>query len=393
MPRPDPGNPPPHRAATLLALLVALAVLGASTARSAPRQLLSDGVRSPDGTYSANVEWDDAGFIGLLKMRILGRDGVTRRLVQVPEINPSPANLMWLDNEWVACDSFIGDNGSGFFYVHAPTGRGYLIEIVAPKIEGDWVFAVASTDSPSTGSIGNISRGRSSLFPIQLREVPLSEKEYFTADFCRRVVDAVDAYNAFRRSQKFRQMDILSAADIRPELGAIFLAQVDGRAEAVYFPAGAATPSEMFARVRRVPLPEPIQVLADKPGGADLRVRWEIGGGFLVESVPAPDSGETGPPRALARGKLEGISDKPVPQETQPAARNVRRPSFTPAPMDSDEHPESGGDEDEATTPTNAPKPKITPAIYVSPGKAPSGEAKADRARKPGGAKKPSASR
>lgn len=299
-------------------LLVALCVACVAVrGYSAPRTLLPEPLRSPDRQFAANVQWDDAGFVGVLSMQVFSGSGKLLRTVEVPEINPSPANLLWLDDEWVACDSFIGHNGSGFFYVHAPTGKGYLLEIVAPSPDTDWIFSAASNDPISSGTVSNISRGRMSLFPIQLRNVPDREAAFFSAEFVREVTVAIETYNAYRKQRGIRHVEILSDADIRTQYGAIFVAQVDGRAEVVYFPAGAETPVEMFNRVKRYPLPANIQAMLKQSPPPDLRARWLKDGEFVVESftLPAgPVSSAASTP--VAKGRLENVTDKPFNRET-----------------------------------------------------------------------------
>ena len=294
----------------LLILFFTLTALSCPKIYAAPRTLLPEPKPSPNGALAANVEWDEAGFIGRLSMRIFNKSGKLLRTVDVPEINPSPANLLWLDDEWVACDSFIGHNGSGFYYVHAPTGKGYLLEIVAPDPRTDWIFTAASSDAVSSASIANISRGRTSLFPILLRSVPDNEAGFFMADFVREVAVAIETYNAYRKQRGITRIDILSDADIETSHGAIFVAQVDGRAEVIYFPAGAESPVEMFNRVKRYPLPANIQAMLKQSPPPDLRVKWQGEGKFIVQSFAATQEGITSSPATVAQGRLENISDK-----------------------------------------------------------------------------------
>jgi hypothetical protein len=355
----------------LLSRTIAIAAFAGLVAAgfAAPQSLLHEAAPSPDKSLAANVEWDPAGFIGVMRMRIFGPDGKLRRTAEIPEINPSPANLVWLDNEWVACDSFIGDRGSGFFYVHAPTGRGYLLEVSVPKPGADWVVNISSTDPASSASVPMVSRGRSSLFPVLLRTLPDDAPGYFTTEFRQKLTDAVDAFLAWRRDKGFRSLDLISDTDIRPELGALVLARLDDRTEVIYFPAGAESPADMLARARRVPLPDELHRASKADGAPELRVRWGEGAAFAVETVPL-DPKTAGNPKLVAQGKLEGVSDKPVPPDP-PSGIGSKNPitvkdAKMPEVSDGDEKAESGRDEEEPTTQTirASPTPGIVPGIY-----------------------------
>jgi hypothetical protein len=336
----------------VLTLSLLLVTAWIQDATAAPRTLLPEPKPAPNGVLAANVQWDEAGFVGLLSMRIYDKSGKFLRSVDVPEINPSPANLLWLDDEWVACDSFIGHNGSGFYYVHAPSGRGYLLEIVAPDPRTDWIFSAASSDAVSSASIANISRGRTSLFPILLRTVPDNEAGFFMADFVREVAVAIETYNAYRKQRGISRIDILSDADIETSHGAIFVAQVDGRAEVIYFPAGESA-AEMFNRVKRYPLPANIQAMLKESPPPDLRVKWQGEGKFIVQSFTAPQDGVTSSPVTVAQGRLENISDKSFAgKET---TGTIEKPESSP-----DE-----GEDDALESGPGDPKQKgVTPNFY-----------------------------
>jgi hypothetical protein len=384
----------------LLKFSIALAVAAGISAgcAAAPQALLPQPLLSPDKALAANVEWDPAGFIGVMRMRVYNPDGKLLRTAEIREINPSPANLVWIDSEWVACDSFIGDRGSGFFYVHAPTGRGYLLEVAVPKPGADWVVSVASTDPVSSDSVPTISRGRSSVFPVLLRTLPDGAGDYFTPEFRQKLTESVDAFTAWRRDKRFRTLDLVSDADIRPELGALVIVRLDGRAEVIYFPAGADFPADMLARARRVPLPDELQRALNADPPPQVRVRWREGPEFLVETVAA-DPRTTGSGRVLAQGRLEGVADKPVPAD--PPSRIGSGVTVTvvdtklPDVSDGDEKLESGRDADGPTTqtikasPTPKPRPLIYPSKASSPKKKPSSSKSSGKSRR----KRPSASR
>ena len=298
-------------------------------------------------------------------MQVFSGAGKLLRTVEVPEINPSPANLLWLDDEWVACDSFIGHNGSGFFYVHAPTGKGYLLEIVAPSPDTDWIFSTASNDPVSSATVSNISRGRMSLFPIQLRNVPDKEAAFFSAEFVRDVTVAIETYNAYRKQRGIRHIEILSDADIKTQYGAIFVAMVDGRAEVVYFPAGTETPVEMFNRVKRYPLPQNIQLMLKQSPPPDLRARWLKDGEFVVESFTVPAG--TAPLAAstpVAKGRLENVSDKPYAPETTATLQTTGPLTHAASPDATDDDEATSDDEEAAESGPGDPERAAAPNFY-----------------------------
>lgn len=293
--------------------IATMLVLMAGFACAAPKRFQERALLSPDKQHAANVEWEDVGFVGIIRMKIYDGTGRLQRVAEVPEIDPEPANLVWINNEWVASESFLGERAGGFFYVHAPTGKGYLIEIVEPRPGAHWIFTIASNDAISSAAVANVSRQKTSIFPILLRNVPDSEMGFFAADFVRELTAAVDTYNEFRKQNGVTRIDLLSDSDIRDNLGGIVVAGIDGRAEVIYFPAGARTPQEMLSRVRRQVLPEDVQEMLKQPDAPELRPRWLEGGEYVVESTTVPlgmDPLATST-TVLLRSKFDGVSDKP----------------------------------------------------------------------------------
>ena len=319
----------------LTALFCGLAILTTAV----PQRLTSEPVASPDKTRRASVEWEDVGYLGLLRMIIYNRAGEVQRNVELPQSSPEPNSLVWISNEWVGSESFIGERGGGFFFVHAPSGRGYLLEVFEPRPDADWIFTMRSTDRTSSAPVNTVSRGQTSLFPILLRDLPRTQSDYLSANFVDRFTHAVDVYNDFRRANKIHDIELRSAADIRPETGGIVLADVDRVPEIIYFPAGAATPEEMLTRVRRQALPEPLAKLLSDSKAPQVRIKWLGGGEFVVESTGQIQSGTTS---TLHRGKFENVADAPYVAPT-PATRVTIESDKTPAKSDLDE------DEDESS--------------------------------------------
>ena len=289
--------------ACLVALVIPSVLFGAA------RVLETRPVPSPDKRFLANVEWDDVGFIGLLRMRVYLPNGDPYVTVELPEINPSPANLAWLNDEWVSCESFIGDRGSGFFYVHVPSKRAYLIEIVAPKPESDWILSFTTNDSVSSAAIRTISRGRDSLFPILLRDLPTDGADYFDAEFAENLRASVDQFSQYRKQAKFRKFELLSDADIHTSVGAVTVANFDGQADVVYFPAGTTTPLEMLAKVKRQPLSAASQLLINGINPPTPEPRWkDASGAFQIRGTYRDESTA---PLMLMTGEFLNVSDHP----------------------------------------------------------------------------------
>ncbi|MBX7246131.1 MAG: hypothetical protein K1X53_11585 [Candidatus Sumerlaeaceae bacterium] len=321
---------------------------------AAPNRLNKEPILSPDKTYYANVEWENVGFIGILRMRVWDQHGKLLHTIELPQINPQPANLSWIDGEWVACESYIGENGSGFFYVNARSGRAYLMEIVAKAPGADWIFHFSTNDPVSSSTISCVSRGRNSIFPILLRSVPQKESEFYAKEFINQLTTAVDAYGNFRRSSRVREITFLGEADIRPDVGAIVAARVDGVPELLYFPAGADSPADMLARLKRVALPTDARIRLDQPDPPELSARWGTGAEFTVAGVvpgAKPDSA-----KLYMKGRIEGANDKPF----DPAAPTLDMSQRTEdgAPVMIPSEMEHEGDESGAKDPTEAPADK-----------------------------------
>jgi hypothetical protein len=289
--------------------IAALAVCYAGVVWGTPKVLEPSALSSPSRRCKANVEWEDIGFIGVIRMNLYHPNGDPWFSVELPEINPSPANLMWIDDEWIGCESFLGDRGSGFFYVHVPTQRGYLVDIIAPRPDADWVLNFSTNDRISTSSIRTISRDRDSLFPILLRDLPTEGPDYFTTDFCNDVRDAVDAYTSWRKKEKIRDMEFLGEADLRTSVGVLTVATIDQVPSAVYFPAGTTTTADMLDRVRHMPLPAAAQHLLLGVDAPIPRPKWtDNKGAFVIEAV---DTDTPTSVTILMNGKFDNVHDEP----------------------------------------------------------------------------------
>lgn len=296
------------RAIVWLFCLLLFFTLTGPELQAKPLVLEKTPVASPKRQYYANVEWEDVGFIGILRMKIWDQSGHPLRMVELPEINPEPANLLWIDQEWIACESFIGNNGSGFFYVHAPTGRGYLLEIVQPRPNADWLFTVSTNDSVSSEAIPNVSRAHSSLFPVVLRDAPDREVDYFTPAFARSLSEAADAFNEFRRQRRFTEFDLLSDADINPQYGGIVIASVDDFPLVVYFPVDPQMSArQVLQHVRSQPLSEQARKVLEAPDAPEPHVRWLKDGEFVVEASSSDTS--TTSPETTASVLMSGRFD------------------------------------------------------------------------------------
>ena len=57
------------RSALHVAVVLLCVACLVSRGDSAPRTLLPEPLRSPDRQFAANVQWDDAGFVGVLSMQ------------------------------------------------------------------------------------------------------------------------------------------------------------------------------------------------------------------------------------------------------------------------------------------------------------------------------------
>ncbi len=275
---------------------------------AAPQQLLKVPLESPDSSYSANVEWDTAGFIGRIRM-LVDSPGKTS-VVELPQIKPSPANLTWITNEWVACESFVAENGAAFFYMDVLREKAYLIEIFAPDDEkSDWLISFTTNDSVSSDTIQTLSIGHSTLFPILLRNLPDEGLSYLSPDFPFLLSDAVDTFVEWRKREQFVEMKFLTDMSISPKTGCLVIASVDDVAEIVYFPQGTTTTREMLALTRRQALPGSVQKIIKGIDPPTLDIKWTDDQGQF--QVLASWEDDTTTVTELVTGRFEGVSDSP----------------------------------------------------------------------------------
>lgn len=296
---------------TIISFLLFLTALSAtSPAIAAPQILEQKPIDSPDKSYSANIEWDDAGFLGRIKMMIYTGGSTPRKSVELPQMKPAPANLTWISENFVGCESFIATEGGSFFYMDVERTRGYIIEMFAPVKDGDWIVSYTTNDDVSSDSISTISAGHSSLFPILLRELPTEGEYYFTPDFVFLLADAVDAFTQWRKEEGFHQLKFLSKPSADPGRGALVLAAFDDEAEIVYYPQGTTTTREMLALTQRHPLPENLQTRLQGIDPPTLKVEWLPDGTDF--HIVATDAGTTDTHvQEVLRGRIEGAKDAP----------------------------------------------------------------------------------
>ncbi len=314
-------------AAALGSLLIAAAATGE------PRSLYPQPVSSPDRVMSANVSWDDAGFMGRIAVKVYDSAGRQMHEIALPEIDPKPADLIWLDNVWIAVESILGEGGSGYFYVHAPTGQGCLLEMVESNPEGEWAFSICVDDGVSSASVPNASDGRKCLFPVLLPDLPTTTGDFFRPDFPPRLLNAAAAFSEFRRQAGFRKIELLAGPDIREGVGAVALLSFDDAPELVYFPVATTCPLEMFSRVRRKCLNDAsLQALASLEP-TELDVRWgdRSKDAYVIRAVTgrAQDRPAT---TTLMRGRFPGVHDEPPAPPRRPQRPRCRPFGWKPPP-------------------------------------------------------------
>lgn len=300
--------------------------MAAAVAPAAPRTLYATPVLSPDRTRSANVQWDDAGFMGVITVRVYDTSGTLMHAVSLPEIDPSPVDLLWIDENWVAVESHLGERATGYFYVDARSGRGYLMEIFALASDEEWEFSVATNDALSSKPVTTVAHGRSSLFPVLLRDAPWESHDYFRPDLPARLASATNAFLEYRKRSGFRQLEVLCEGEVNSELGAVALARFDNCPEVVCFPVSTTVPLEMLSRVQRHPVEIPVLQALERGNETRVRVRWDpsADGSYVVEGVSgwAEDQLTT---RVLMRGRFARAQTPLLP--APPAGEETSRPA------------------------------------------------------------------
>lgn len=297
------GGRPSGRAARFSCLAAAtaaillLAIPGATGA--ATRRLLRDNVLSPNRQWSANLEWEDIGFLGILRMKLERADGRTTAAIELPALRPQPSGLQWIGNDWVGCESFIGERAAGFFFVHIPGKRGYLLDIVESEYDQRWIFSFASNDEVSSATIPAASSGRRSLFPVVLDELPADSTGFFTEDFCRRLAQSLDEFHAWRRSSGVSTLELLTEAAVSATSEGLVLAQRDGDFQLVRFSTATTGTAEMLDAAEWQSLPTAAAGLVGATSGT-LHIDYSAPPEFRI-SVTDSDSGDQ---RVLLSGRL-----------------------------------------------------------------------------------------
>lgn len=291
---------------------VASAFLAISTANAA-EQLLPQPEPSPTGQYAANVEWESLGQVGVLRMVIYGKDKRVRGSVEVPQVRPDPADLTWLNDKWVMCESFLGERASGFFYVDAKELKGYLLEIFAVRASGTWEFDVTYADRQTSMTVSPVSSGRCCLFPVVLGPLPETEDEYFTLAFCERFVGAVQAYREWRRKQNIETLDFVGEVALRPGTGGLIACLVNKEPSVIWFPLSSLSSEQVLklSRIHRIDPALRSEFLANREL---IRTEWLIEEKpqkwrFAVKRISSREGKGERDDATLHEGMLEDVLD------------------------------------------------------------------------------------
>ncbi|MCX7625233.1 MAG: hypothetical protein N2Z21_03360 [Candidatus Sumerlaeaceae bacterium] len=303
-----------HPRGTLWVLLglVASGMLAVLTVKAA-EQLMPQPEPSPNGEYAANVEWESLGQVGALRMVVYAKDKRLRGTVEVPQVRPDPADLTWLNERWVMCESFLGERASGFFYVDAKELRGYLLEIFAVRSSGAWDFDVTYADRETSMSVSAISSGRSCLFPIVLGPLPETEDAYFTLEFCERFAAAVHACLDWKRKQNIESLDFIGEPALRPGIGGLSACFVGKEPAVIWFPLSSLSCTEVLNSCRIIRL-DPSLRAEFSAHREQIRTVWlreekPQSWRFAIKLASSTEGKSDKPESTLYEGVLENLKD------------------------------------------------------------------------------------
>lgn len=273
-------------------------------------QLLEETAKpSPEKSLSANVEWDDVGFLGRIGMTIYDPEGNPKFKTMLPQIKPSPANLTWINEDWVVCESILGEKGSAFYYTHIPSKKAYLIEIFAPEKSQSWMINFSSTHHETTRTLPVLTNGRNALFPILLRELPEDGIDYFTPEFALLLEDAVNSFNDWAKKNKLIKFDFLPVQDYHQDIGSIMLTLWDDKPAVTYFPGGTTTTREMLAESQIHFLPKEISGAIKTWELNNVSLKWKGTTGEFVLAADEKFSSNSVAAKPFYQGSFDGVSD------------------------------------------------------------------------------------
>jgi hypothetical protein len=302
-----------------------------TSAQAVPQQLFDSFLSSPSGRFRANLEWETAGQVGVLRARIVRADKTPHAIIEVPEIRPNPGELRWLDDRWLVAESFLGQHAAGFFYVDAERKRGLLLEIYAVKKGTVWQFDVAYSDCETTFTCSNISLGRTSFFPILIRDAPPRENDYFSSAMCAQLFNGIEAFLAWKQKQRITSFELIGTPAVQPGAGGLTPCMVNGSLELVYFPLSAKSSQELFLRTRRIPLPSDFQ-LYSVPQIDDITVSWKEDRRFVVSARVSREDSRTSGSQTVSlttEGQIAAEPDPPIeislPTDLPTAEQNTQQ--------------------------------------------------------------------
>lgn len=219
-----------RRLGLLLTLIGGGVMPGAGSFEARAQELLESTrpVLSPDARHSVTVEWavpvatgDGVDFSGRMQVRVrdVGGTATRQRLIEAPQVR-SVQTPQWLDNRWAAFTYNIQKNFNGMVFLDAASGSALQLEMIAPvrrmggtgRMEAE-LTSLDVIEHDTTGSVlyRNITRGRSSVFPLVLSALPPFEGRPFSRAFLQELRGAVAAYRNW--------LDRQGAEDLHLEAG------------------------------------------------------------------------------------------------------------------------------------------------------------------------------
>lgn len=374
---------------SLVLCLLLLLVGGADS--SPARTERTAAILSPTGKHTVTVEWtppeqvgDSVEYSGQMRVRVADTGGTLslQRDLQAPQVRSIQVPL-WLDDRWSAFSYNIQKNSNGIVYVDMQDGRVLQLEMVAParrmgatgQIQSDLTsLNIVEFLANRTESYSNITRGRQSLFPLVLPEVPAWKGGPYSRGFLNELQASLKAYRQWLDEKEITALIAESgtesfAPDERHFAVLVCLSDAQSTAPVpglVIAPVTRASAGDVLRTTRLVRLDSPLDLpcmAALRPGESETAYPVD----YVRYTTRWQDARTVAVEREVVDDEREELQREPVYLATVDG-ETTRLPAADWTPPVQEDHTEEAAAEmaEEAVTPGPTPEPSSP-----GPGRAP----------------------
>ncbi len=349
------------------------------------------------------VEWgipipvgDALDFSGRMQVRVsdVGGTATRQRQVEAPQVR-SVQTPLWLDDRWAAFSYNIQKNFNGIVYLDTEAGTLLQLEMVAPvrrmgatgRFEAELTsLDVAEHGTTETAVHRNITRGRSSVFPVVIRTFPPFDGRPYPHPFPAELSEALGAYRTWMAANSMTDMEIETGSEAfsPDERHVALLAYLDTESDGVttsvasliIAPVDGTSPQEVFSAAKLLRLDPAVRLSCVTQLAYDDADAGMMAPDLVRYTARWQDSRTVAVDREIADEERDEIRTEPVYLATLDG-ETTRLPALDKPPpqpvsgrMHKDDEISGDEDDDEAEITVRERRPNRPVRVNTSPGEA-----------------------